>query len=211
MKKKANYAERFIQTIKNKIYRYIVEFNDERYIDVLDAMVEAYNNKFHSGIGIEPINVNYLNASQVWWQMYLPVEFYEGNIPQKPKKPRFKFQIFDTVRVSLIPELFDRKYDQKWSTEVFLVKERFWIQNLPLYKLMDISDKHNDISGTFYQNELQKVNFDPDKLFAIEKVFHSDSYKRGRETYVKVKWKGWSHHHNSYVKKSELKNYGKKS
>ena len=127
------------------------------------------NNKFHSGIGIEPINVNYLNASQVWWQRYLPVEFYEGNIPQKPKKPRFKFQIFDTVRVSLIPELFDRKYDQKWSTEVFLVKERFWIQNLPLYKLMDISDKHNDISGTFYQNELQKVNFDPDKLFAIEK------------------------------------------
>ena len=48
--KQANYVERFIKTIKSKIYRYIVQNNTPRYIDVLDKLVKSYNNTWHSGI-----------------------------------------------------------------------------------------------------------------------------------------------------------------
>ena len=48
--KQANYVERFIKTIKSKIYRYIVQQNTPRYIDILPKLVKSYNNSWHSGI-----------------------------------------------------------------------------------------------------------------------------------------------------------------
>ena len=56
--KQANYVERFIKTIKNKIFKYMVEKNSPRYIEVLPKIVHSYNRTWHSGIRSEPINVN---------------------------------------------------------------------------------------------------------------------------------------------------------
>ena len=41
--KQANYVERFIKTIKNKIFKYMVEKNSPRYIEVLPKIVHSYN------------------------------------------------------------------------------------------------------------------------------------------------------------------------
>ena len=48
--------EHFIKTLKSKLYRYIVEKNPARYIDILQKMVNSYNRTWHSGIQSEPIN-----------------------------------------------------------------------------------------------------------------------------------------------------------
>ena len=40
--KQANYVECFIKTIKNKIFKYMVEKNS-RYIEVLPKIVHSYN------------------------------------------------------------------------------------------------------------------------------------------------------------------------
>ena len=48
--KQANYVERFIKTLKSKIYRYMVEKKSPRYIDVLPKIVDSYNRTWHSGI-----------------------------------------------------------------------------------------------------------------------------------------------------------------
>ena len=37
-------AERFIKTIKNKIYKYMTLISKKGYIDKLDDMVKKYNN-----------------------------------------------------------------------------------------------------------------------------------------------------------------------
>ena len=70
--KQANYVERLIKTIKNKIRRYMSEKRTERYIDVLKNIVISYNNTWHSGIQSEPINVTKENERKLWWQMYWP-------------------------------------------------------------------------------------------------------------------------------------------
>ena len=68
--KQANYVERFIKTIKGRIWRHIRATNARRYIDVLPKLVDSYNKSWHTGICSEPINVTRNNESKLWWQMY---------------------------------------------------------------------------------------------------------------------------------------------
>ena len=49
-------AERFIRTLKNKIYKYMTSIPKNVYIDKLDNIVNKYNNKYHSTIKMKPVN-----------------------------------------------------------------------------------------------------------------------------------------------------------
>ena len=50
-------AERFIRTLKNKIFKYMTAISKNLYFDVLDDIVNKYNNTVHRTIEMEPINV----------------------------------------------------------------------------------------------------------------------------------------------------------
>ena len=50
-------AERFIKTLKNKIYKYMTSISKNVYIDKLDDIVKEYNNKYHTSIKIKPVDV----------------------------------------------------------------------------------------------------------------------------------------------------------
>ena len=47
---KAFVAERFIKTLKNKIYKYMTSVSKNVYIDKLDDIVDEYNNTYHRSI-----------------------------------------------------------------------------------------------------------------------------------------------------------------
>ena len=40
-------AERFIRTLKNKIYKYMTSMSQNVYIDKRDDIVNEYNNRYH--------------------------------------------------------------------------------------------------------------------------------------------------------------------
>ena len=50
-------AERFIRTIKNKIYKYITSISKNVYIDKLDDIVNEYDNAYHRTIEMKPTDV----------------------------------------------------------------------------------------------------------------------------------------------------------
>ena len=50
-------AERFIRTLKNKIFKHMAAISKNVYFDVLDYIVNKYNNIIHRTIKITPINV----------------------------------------------------------------------------------------------------------------------------------------------------------
>ena len=50
-------AERFIRTLKNKIYKYMTSVAKNVYIDKLDDTVNEYNNTYHRTIKMKPIDV----------------------------------------------------------------------------------------------------------------------------------------------------------
>ena len=60
-------AERFIRTLKNKIYKYFTSVSKNMYIDKLDDIVNKYNNTYRSTIKIKPVNVKsiiYIDSSK---------------------------------------------------------------------------------------------------------------------------------------------------
>ena len=50
-------AERFIRTLKNKIYKYMTSISKNVYIDKLDDIVDEYNNAYHRTIKMKPVDV----------------------------------------------------------------------------------------------------------------------------------------------------------
>ena len=60
-------AERFIRTLKSKIYKYMTSVSKNMYIDKLDDIVDEYNNTYHTTIKMKPIDVKdntYINADK---------------------------------------------------------------------------------------------------------------------------------------------------
>ena len=50
-------AERFIRTLKNKIYKYMTSVSKNVYIDKLDDIVNEYDNTYQNTIKMKPVDV----------------------------------------------------------------------------------------------------------------------------------------------------------
>ena len=57
-------AERFIRTLKNKIYKHMTVVSKKVYLDVLDDTVNKYNNAYHRTIKMKPTDVK--PDSYIW-------------------------------------------------------------------------------------------------------------------------------------------------
>ena len=56
-------AERFIRTLKTKIYKYMTSISKNVYINKLDDIVNEYNNKYHRTIKMKPVDVKAIHIS----------------------------------------------------------------------------------------------------------------------------------------------------
>ena len=163
-------AERFIRTLKNKIFKHMTAISKNVYFDVLDDIVNKYNNTVHRTIKMKPIDVT--NDS-----------YTEYNLESNKRNPKFK--VGDHVRISKYKKFFAKGYVPNWSEEVFIVNK---IKNtVPwTYAISDLNGEK--IIGSFYEKELQKTN---QKEYRIEKVLK----RKGDQLYVK--WKGYDNSFNS--------------
>ena len=98
-KGKSVVAERFIRTLKNKLYKHMMGAGKNVYYDVLDDVVNKYNNTKHSTIKMKPIDVK--NNKIVY--------INEHN----EKDSRFK--LGDRVRISKFKSIFAKGYTPNWS------------------------------------------------------------------------------------------------
>jgi len=62
-------VERAQRTVRVKIYRYFTYSNSNRYIDVLQKFVDAYNDTVHSDTGIAPSRVTDSDVLAIWQRM----------------------------------------------------------------------------------------------------------------------------------------------
>ena len=170
-------AERFIRTLKNKIYKYMTSVSKNVYIDKLDDLVNEYNNTYHRTIKMKPI--------------YVKDNTYI-NIDKEVNDKDSKFKVGDHVRISKYKNIFAKGYTPNWCEKIFIIKR---IKNtVPwTYVINDLNGE--EIIGTFYDKELQKTN---QEEFRIEKVIK----KKGNKLYVK--WKGYDNSFNSWIDKKYL-------
>ena len=132
-------AERFIRTLKNKLYKHMTATGKNVYYDVLDDVVNKYNNTKHGTIKIKPIDVK--DNKRVYIDEH------------NEKYSRFK--VGDRVRTSKFKNIFAKGYTPNWSPEIFIVDKIN--DTVPyMYNLQDLHDE--EIIGSFYDRELQKTS-----------------------------------------------------
>ena len=183
---KACVVERFIRTLKDRLYRYFTENTTNRYIDVLPQIVESYNSSLHRSIKMTPRQARKVeNEITVFDNLYRK--------PVAMKTPKFK--VDDTVHMSRYPSLFLKSCTPNFSQEYFFIDT---VENTSprVYKLRDVAGEK--IKGTFYEEELQKIIVDPDKTYKIEAVLAR------KNNQVLVKYLGWPKKFNEWVPKSRL-------
>ena len=107
-KGKSVVAERFIRTLKNKIYKYMTSILQNVYFDKLDDIVNEYNNTYHRTIKMKPI--------------YVKDNTYI-NIDKEVNDKDRKFKVGDYVRISKYNNIFAKGYISNRSEEGFVIKK----------------------------------------------------------------------------------------
>ena len=132
-------AERFIRTLKNKLYKHMTATGKNVYYDVLDHIFNKYNNTKQSTIKMKPKNVGDNNK-----RVYIDEHNEKSAI----------FNVGDRVRISKFKNIFAKGYTPNWSKEIFIINKIN--DTVPYtYNLKDLNDE--EIIGSFYDRELQKT------------------------------------------------------
>ena len=183
---KSAVIERFNRTFKNMMYKKFTENNNTIFYNILDKLVDNYNNKYHSTIKITPVEASKkINEKKI-------KNIYNF---EKTKKPS-KFKIGDKVRISLEKNIFEKGYETNWTQEIFVIYDIKY-SNVPYYYLKDLNNEK--LKGTFYEQELQKTK--QDDLYTIEKILKTNKDR------ILVKWRGYDNSFNSWINKNNVTKY----
>ena len=104
---KSAVAERFIRNLKKKIYKHMTAISKNVYHDVLDDIVDEYNNTYHKTLKMKPKDVK-------------SDSFAEYNEESNKKDP--KFRVDDHFK-----NIFAKVYAPNWSEGIFVVKNKKYV------------------------------------------------------------------------------------
>ena len=89
-------AERFIKTLKAKIYKEMTANDSKSYLRYLNKLIDQYDNTYHDSINKKPINANYSVLTE--------------KIETNSKATRFKVK--GRVRVTKYKNIFSKVYTE---------------------------------------------------------------------------------------------------
>lgn len=183
--KKASIVERFNRTLKEKMWKQFTIRGSHKWIDILNDLIENYNNTKHRTIKMKPIEVNRENEKGLLKKVY--------SQPNKSIEKFGKYEIGDKVRISKTKKTFEKGYTPNWTKETFTIAEICSTDPIT-YKLKDYKDEI--LKGGFYEQEISKSN--TKDVYLVEKILKT----KGNKCYVK--WLGFDDSHNSWVEKSSI-------
>ena len=191
--KKCAIVERFNRTLKTRMYRSFTSRGSKRWIDILQDLVDGYNDSIHRSIGFKPNDVNKRNEHLVRRILY----------PKIVKKKRYTkpvFNVGDTVRIAKKRKTFQKGYEQTYSYEVYeIVKVK---NTYPVtYGIKDYKGEH--IKGSFYKSELELVD-KSDDIWPVNEVLNTRK-RRGQTEYL-VNFVGYPENLTQWIPQNQLFN-----
>ena len=118
------------------------------YYDVLDDVVNEYNNTKHNTIKMKPKDVKNDTAKLGAIARNKRVYIDEHN------EKSARYNVGDRVRISKFKNIFAKGYTPNWSREIFIVNKINDTVSYT-YNLKDLNNE--EIVGSFYDRELQKA------------------------------------------------------
>ena len=127
-KGKSVIAERFMKTLKTKIYTTITAKESKSFLIYLNKLVDRQNNTYHHSKCKKTINANYSALN----------EAFESN----PKSPKFK--VNDRVRITKYKSIVNKSYIENWSREILIINSVLK-NNIWSYKTKDLTRKKKEM------------------------------------------------------------------
>lgn len=178
--KKASMAERVIRTIKEKLHKLFNIRGTYKWTDILQEVVDSYNNTVHRTTKMKPIDVTKEDEPKL-----LKTVYRRGGSASKKNL----LEEGAVVRISKEKALFEKGYTPRWTTELFKIASVRENDIPATYLLEDMSG--HPIRGCFYREELQQTKH-PD-IYLVEKVLR----RKGQKLYVK--YLGLNKAYNSWL------------
>ena len=132
------------------IARHLTATNSKNYINVLQKLIDDYNNRTHSSIKMTPHEAtNPKNRDIVFNNLYKNYD------PISTEKPKFK--VGDRVRIYAYQYRFNKATTTpRWTKEIFVISDVKMTDPIT-YKITDLNGE--GIIGSFYGQELQHTKF----------------------------------------------------
>jgi len=190
---KAMICERVAKTLQQRMYKYLTHNSTNKWIDVLQDLVDNYNSSYHSSIRMTPIEASkFDNESKVYSNLYGE----KSRLNQKKRSIYTTiFKLNDPVRTTRFGTKFDRGYKPTFAEEILYIDEI--LDTFPTtYKLRDFNDK--PIKGSYYANELVKYN-KQDEDYSYDYILKTRKSKIPGMIEAFVKWTGYPEVFNSWT------------
>uniref|UniRef100_A0A1I7XN16 Integrase catalytic domain-containing protein n=1 Tax=Heterorhabditis bacteriophora TaxID=37862 RepID=A0A1I7XN16_HETBA len=189
--KKASIVERFNRTLKEKMWKIFTHNGNHKWIDILDDLLQGYNNRYHTSIKMTPEEAN------VVYQNLFPSKDLEDH-REDQQRSTTKFKVGDTVRITKYKSIFAKGYLPNWSTEQFKISDVHH-GKVVMYSLKDLADE--EIKGKFYEQELTLFN-NISEEYKVEEVLKHRTRNGKKEMFVK--WYGYPDKFNSWIAASDI-------
>ena len=188
---KNSIAERFNRTVQEKLQQWWTKKRDRNWLAILPKIVQTYNTSYHSSISMSPAEVNDKTSFVVYNKLY--GKYIKGS----KKKPKFKNG--DLVRLNMLRPDFSKKFEQKWSRQLFEIVGKPYFTNmghLPMYKLRDLAGEF--LPSRFYETEISLA----DRSTYLDKFkFPYEHIGKPTKKGQKISYIGWPSKFNTYISK----------
>ena len=181
-KNKAAVAERFVKTIKGKMWKYMTQNKTKKIINVLDDLVNEYNNTVHSTIRMTPTEASKKENEEKVFNIAFKIDEEEIEEEIEEEMSKIDLKVNDRVRITRKKEEGAKGYEANWSDEIFKIREIKKTKPLT-FLLSDAKDHH--IKGPFYKQELQKTEFKFDEKDGHTEPRNKERARKGEEAYLK--------------------------
>ena len=196
----APHAERLVQTIKGLIYKYLSSKKSNNYIDSLEDIITAYNNRVHSSIRMSPAE----GEKDAVALTSALLSKYDREF-MRTRKKKSDISIGDKVRILKDRVPFMKGYKGGYSDETFEVADCRNNLHIPLFTLKRLSGskRGEEMFYSFYEDELQRVGSE----FSLSDVPAYSILKereRGGKKEAFVNWLDFSSKYQTWIAKDLL-------
>ena len=194
---KSAIAERFIRTLKARLYRYMTAHNTLEYVSALGDVVESYNHSRHSVLGKTPAKVHALRKPDQLIKQFKKMHYKsKENVRDSTSR---QLNIGDHVRLvgAERSSKFSRGFNIQNTEEIFKIDAVDHRQYPVAYIIKDLSNQ--PIQGLFYREELVKVQLP--EVFPI--IIKKSRIVNGRKQFY-VSWLGYDDTQDGWIDATDI-------
>lgn len=198
---KCSIIERFNRTLKTKRFKYFTSVGSRRYVDVLQSLIESYNNSKHRSIGMAPAQVDETKSSEIFQKLYGVETLQELHDVWTRNAKTDKIGIQSTVRKQYKRTPFDKAYLPMWTDQIFKIKQSMPdVQNVR-YRIED--EQNQETKERPYVEQIQKIK---PLFFRVESIVKRRTRKKGGKKVIEVlvKWLNYPESFNSWVPETDV-------